>query len=93
MTRPVTPEVAGSSPVAPVDGKPRKRGAFKRPKLFVGSAPCLARNRCGTPIGTTASSTTNIGEGLNIFRYTGTETRGAVHFGHLNPQTQEVTLP
>jgi hypothetical protein len=36
---------------------------------------------------------TNITEGLNIFRYTGRETAGALRLGHLNPQTQEFTLP
>jgi hypothetical protein len=35
---------------------------------------------------------TNITEGLNIFRFTGRQTAGAVHLGHLNPQTQEFTL-
>ncbi len=35
---------------------------------------------------------TNIGEGLNIFRFSGKETAGAVRLGHLNPQTQEWTL-
>lgn len=36
---------------------------------------------------------TNITEGLNVFRYSGPETAGAVKLGHLNPQTQEFTLP
>jgi hypothetical protein len=35
----------------------------------------------------------NIGEGLNIFRFSGKETAGAVKLDHLNPQTQEFTLP
>jgi hypothetical protein len=35
----------------------------------------------------------NIGEGLNIFRFSGKETAGAVMLDHLNPQTQEFTLP
>jgi hypothetical protein len=36
---------------------------------------------------------TNITEGLNIFEFTGRRTAGAIHLGHLNPQTQEFTLP
>jgi len=35
---------------------------------------------------------TNITEGLNIFRFTGKETAGALRLGHLNPQTQEFTI-
>ncbi len=35
---------------------------------------------------------TNIGEGLNVFRFSGKETAGAIKLGHLNPQTQEFTL-
>jgi hypothetical protein len=33
-----------------------------------------------------------ITKGLNLFRYTGEETRSAVRLKHLNPQTQEFTL-
>jgi hypothetical protein len=36
---------------------------------------------------------TNIGEGLNVFRYSGNETAGAMRLDHLNPQTQEFTIP
>lgn len=36
---------------------------------------------------------TNITEGLNIFRLSGKATGGAVRLDHLNPQTQEFTLP
>ncbi len=36
---------------------------------------------------------TNITEGLNIFRFSGRETAGALRLDHLNPQTQEFTLP
>lgn len=36
---------------------------------------------------------TNITEGLNIFRFSGKETAGAIKLDHLNPQTQEFTLP
>ncbi len=36
---------------------------------------------------------TNIGEGLNIFRFSGSATAGALQLDHLNPQTQEFTLP
>jgi hypothetical protein len=36
---------------------------------------------------------TNITEGLNIFRFSGRETGGALRLNHLNPQTQEFTLP
>ncbi len=36
---------------------------------------------------------TNITEGLNIFRFVGRQTAGALRLGHLNPQTQEFTLP
>ena len=36
---------------------------------------------------------TNIGEGLNIFRFSARETAGAMRLGHLNPQTQEFTIP
>ena len=32
---------------------------------------------------------TNITEGLNIFRFSGRETAGAIRLGHLNPQTVE----
>lgn len=35
---------------------------------------------------------TNITEGLNIFRFSGRETGGAMRLGHLNPQTQEFTI-
>jgi hypothetical protein len=35
---------------------------------------------------------TNITEGLNIFRFSGRETSGAVRLDHLNPQTQEFTI-
>jgi hypothetical protein len=35
---------------------------------------------------------TNIGEGLNVFRYSGRETAGAIKLRHLNPQTQEFTI-
>jgi hypothetical protein len=35
---------------------------------------------------------TNITEGLNIFRFSGKQTAGAVRLGHLNPQTQEFTI-
>lgn len=35
----------------------------------------------------------NITEGLNIFRFSGSATAGAVRLHHLNPQTQEFTLP
>lgn len=36
---------------------------------------------------------THITEGLNIFRLGGRETARAVKLGHLNPQTQEFTIP
>jgi hypothetical protein len=35
---------------------------------------------------------TNIGEGLNVFRFSGRETDGALRLRHLNPQTQELTI-
>ena len=35
---------------------------------------------------------TSIGEGLNVFRFSGRQTAGALKLGHLNPQTQEFTL-
>jgi hypothetical protein len=35
---------------------------------------------------------TNIGEGLNVFRFSGPETAGAMKLRHLNPQTQEFTI-
>ncbi len=35
---------------------------------------------------------TNITEGLNIFRYSGNPTAGAVRLDHLNPQTQMFTI-
>jgi hypothetical protein len=35
---------------------------------------------------------TNITEGLNIFRYAGRETAGAMRLPYLNPQTQEFTI-
>ena len=35
----------------------------------------------------------HITEGLNVFRLSGPKVRGAVTLGHLNPQTQEFTLP
>ena len=35
---------------------------------------------------------TNITEGLNIFRYSGKETAGAIRLDHLNPQTQMFTI-
>jgi hypothetical protein len=34
----------------------------------------------------------SITEGLNVFRYSGNETSGALRLDHLNPQTQEITL-
>jgi hypothetical protein len=36
---------------------------------------------------------THINEGLNIYRYSGNETAGAMRLDHLNPQTQEFTIP
>jgi hypothetical protein len=35
----------------------------------------------------------NITQGLNVFRLSGRETAGAIRLPHLNPQTQEFTLP
>lgn len=35
---------------------------------------------------------TNITEGLNIFRFSGKQTAGAIRLGHLNPQTQMFTI-
>jgi hypothetical protein len=35
---------------------------------------------------------TNITEGLNVFRFSGKQTGGALKLDHLNPQTQEFTL-
>jgi hypothetical protein len=35
---------------------------------------------------------TNITEGLNIFRFSGRETGGAIRLPHMNPQTQEFSL-
>jgi hypothetical protein len=35
---------------------------------------------------------TNITEGLNVFRFSGSETAGALKLDHLNPQTQEFTI-
>jgi hypothetical protein len=35
---------------------------------------------------------TNITEGLNIFRFSGSQTAGAMRLGHLNPQTQEFSI-
>ncbi len=35
----------------------------------------------------------NITEGLNIFRFNGKQTTSAMALGHLNPQTQEFTIP
>ena len=34
-----------------------------------------------------------ITKGLNVFRFSGQQTGGAIRLGHLNPQTQEVSLP
>lgn len=36
---------------------------------------------------------TNIGEGLNVFRFSGRQTAGALRLPFLNPQTQDFTLP
>ncbi len=36
---------------------------------------------------------TNITEGLNVFRFSGKNTAGAMRLSHLNPQTQEFTIP
>jgi hypothetical protein len=36
---------------------------------------------------------TNITEGLNIFRFSDNVTAGAMRLDHLNPQTQEFTIP
>lgn len=36
---------------------------------------------------------THITSGLNIFRFSGKETAGAIRLSHLNPQTQEFSLP
>jgi hypothetical protein len=33
-----------------------------------------------------------ITEGLNVFRFTGRETRSAIRLPHLNPQTQEFSF-
>jgi hypothetical protein len=35
---------------------------------------------------------TNITEGLNVFRFSGSETAGALRLDHTNPQTQEFTI-
>ena len=35
---------------------------------------------------------THINEGLNIYRFSGSEAAGAMRVGHLNPQTQEFTI-
>ncbi len=35
---------------------------------------------------------TNITEGLNVFRFSGDATAGAIRLDHLNPQTQEFTI-
>jgi hypothetical protein len=35
----------------------------------------------------------HIGEGLNVFRLSGPDTGGAMRLDHLNPQTQEFSLP
>ena len=35
---------------------------------------------------------TNITEGLNVFRFSGSATAGAMRLGHLNPQTLEFTI-
>jgi hypothetical protein len=35
---------------------------------------------------------TNIGEGLNLFRLRGRETRGSINLNRLNPQTQEFSI-
>ena len=35
----------------------------------------------------------SITEGLNVFRFSGRETGGAIRLPHLNPQTQEFSLP
>jgi hypothetical protein len=35
----------------------------------------------------------DITNGMNVLRYTGRETRGALKLPHLNPQTQEISLP
>jgi hypothetical protein len=35
---------------------------------------------------------THINEGLNIYRFSGNATAGAMRLGHLNPQTQEFTI-
>jgi hypothetical protein len=34
-----------------------------------------------------------ITKGLNVFRFSGRETAGAMRLPHLNPQTQEFSLP
>jgi hypothetical protein len=34
-----------------------------------------------------------ITKGLNVFRFSGRQTAGALRLGHLNPQTQEFSLP
>jgi hypothetical protein len=34
-----------------------------------------------------------ITKGLNVFRFSGSETAGAIKLDHLNPQTQEISLP
>jgi hypothetical protein len=34
----------------------------------------------------------SIAEGLNVFRFSGSETGGAIRLDHLNPQTQEFSL-
>jgi hypothetical protein len=34
-----------------------------------------------------------ISKGLNVFRFSGKQTAGAMKLSHLNPQTQEFSLP
>jgi hypothetical protein len=84
ITDPTSPRTLGWSdppPIPPVPG-----------------SPFCAPNQC--EIGGAWSSywynnfiyESNITEGLNIFRFSGSETGGAERLGHLNPQTQEFTI-
>ncbi len=81
-------EVAWSDPdpLPLVDGSPFCGGSAEQPGCDVGGA-------WSSYWYNNFIYETNITEGLNIFRFSGRETAGAMRLSHLNPQTQDFTIP
>jgi hypothetical protein len=96
MTDPENAVELGYSDPLPI---PPTGSSFCDPDYELGMAGTLPPNGC--EIGGDWSAywynnfiyESSITEGFNIFRFSGPETRGAMRLGHLNPNTQEFTIP